>query len=150
MINNLKLAAAAIILALIVFATWYITRDHYQGITKNIQLDMAAAVQKELLTQITAAEALEAKRKTAEETHAKDQLTINHQRDQLASVHIDKICSHTLQPIPQPGTDPDRTAGVLSGRVDEEFAKLQSRISHLISRCDQLNIDAIQFNSSSH
>jgi hypothetical protein len=117
---------------------WYVTSEHYQKQITGIQLGMAEAVQTELLEE-------EAKRKLAEEQHAKDQLTINTLRDQRGRVQIHiPVCSNT-QPA---GQDRDREARLFSERVDAAFAKLQAGVGQLVQRCDQLNIDARQFNAS--
>jgi len=135
MIDNIytKLAGAA----LIAFAVWYATSDHYQKRIAEIQLQTAQAVQAQLLED-------QNKIKLAGEQHAKDQLRNNALNRQLAGLQVHGICS---------GTSPDNqsangSAGVLSERVDAAFAKLQEGVTGLLSRCDQLNIDAIASNNS--
>jgi hypothetical protein len=44
--------------------------------------------------------------------------------------------------------DKNGTAGVLSQRVDESFARLQERTGQLFKRCDELNLDAIKVNAA--
>ena len=68
---------------------------------------------------------------------------------------IDRLTieSHKLQihiPVcPTPGVaNPDGTAGLLSKRVDESFARLQERGTVLFERCEALNADAIKVNAT--
>jgi peptide deformylase len=124
---------------LIVFATWYLTSDHYQNRITEIQLRTAEATQTELL-------AAAAKQKTAEEQHAQDQLDINALNGKLSKrvrVHIPVCISG-----PQTSEDSDRETRILSERVDEAFEQLRAEVGDLFARCDQLNIDAIQSNNS--
>jgi hypothetical protein len=44
--------------------------------------------------------------------------------------------------------NPDGTAGLLSKRVDESFARLQERGTVLFERCEALNADAIKVNAA--
>lgn len=137
MIDQIKIAIAAVVLVLLAVGTWYVTRDHYQGITKDIQLDMAQAVQKELV-------AREVKLQEAEGKHETDQRTIDALRIKLDRVQVRGICSSTLQ---EAGHS-DTSAGILSDRVDELFGRLQERAGELFKQCDQMNIDAIRVNNS--
>lgn len=116
-------------------SSWYFTREHYLKKIGEIQLGMAQAVQTELLSR-------EEKRQKAEVQHETDQHTIDNLHGQLGRLQVNGICRSTVQQ----GHNPDGTTGVLSSRVDEEFARFQSRVSEIIQRCDQLNIDAIKFN----
>jgi hypothetical protein len=57
-------------------------------------------------------------------------------------IHI-PVCPST------PGVaNPDGTAGLLSKRVDESFARLQERGTVLFERCEALNADAIKVNAT--
>ena len=59
-------------------------------------------------------------------------------------IHI-PVCPST------PGVaNPDGTAGLLSKRVDESFARLQERGTVLFERCEALNADAIKVNTVNH
>jgi len=59
-------------------------------------------------------------------------------------IHI-PVCPST------PGVaNPDGTAGLLSKRVDESFARLQERGTVLFERCEALNADAIKVNAVAH
>ena len=82
------------------------------------------------------------KLKQAGEQHDQDQATINRLADNARRVRIH------IPTCPDATTDQGGEAGILSGRVDELFAELQSRTSALIFRCDQLNIDAIRANAT--
>jgi len=141
------IAAAALSIA-VSYSTWYITSDHYQKRIAEMSLDMAEAVQKQLLEEARKASIAVAKRKSAEETHAKDQLTINNLRDHNQRLRLDQICSSTVQQSGATGEDPDRRTGVLSEAAEAAFAELQRGIDEDFARCDQLNIDARQVNAS--
>lgn len=133
--NILKYASVAGI----VFATWYITSDHYQKRIAEIQLETAVAVQAELF-------AAAAKTKKSEEQHAQYQLVINSltaKLNQRVRIHI-PVCASR----PQDSEDQHREARALSERVDAAFGRLQTGATQLFSRCDQLNIDAIKSNEA--
>jgi hypothetical protein len=141
MINSIKLAFTAGLFAFGCYLGWYFTGEHYQKRISEIQLQTAESVQIELLNSAD-------KRKTAEETHAKDQLTINHLRNNSQRVQIYIPCGNPLPTTDKTGSNTDRASGLLSNRVDEAFAEFQTGVGYLIQRCDQLNIDARQFNAS--
>jgi hypothetical protein len=77
--------------------------------------------------------------------HAKDQIAINNLRDDAGRVHVEFPSS--LCGASNTGEGSDGKSRVLSVRVDEEFGKFQGRVSEIIQRCDQLNIDAIALNA---
>jgi hypothetical protein len=146
--SQLKLAIGAVIILFTIYCTWYITSDHYQKQIVEIQLGMATATQTQLLADQQALIEEAAKRKLAEEDHAKDQLYINNLHDDAKRVQIHSICGGAMPPANKTGADPDRAARLLSDRVDAAFAELQSRVGQLVQRCDQLNIDARLSNAS--
>ena len=89
------------------------------------------------------------KRKDAEAQHDIDQGIINNLADNLAHgvpVHI-PTCRGPVPNSGIAGTGQDGTSRVLSDRVDQLFAELQSRTSSLIKRCDEMNADAIRMNA---
>ncbi len=69
-----------------------------------------------------------------------NQVIINRLASQRVQVHI-PVCPTTN------AQNPDGTAGILSKRVDESFARLQERTTVLFERCEALNADAIKLNS---
>ena len=144
---QLKIILDIAIAGLLIFCTWYFTSDHYQKKIDEIQLGMAAAVQTQLISNQQQLIDEAAKRKTAEESHAKDQLTINHLRDDAQRMQITGICSGAMPTSGEAGTNTDRGSGLLSERVDAAFAILQAGVGQLIQRCEQLNIDARMFNA---
>lgn len=82
--------------------------------------------------------------KTAQENHDADQKTIARLAADARRVRVNfPVCFARSG-----GEGTDGGGGVLSARVDELFAELQSRTGSLIERCDQINIDAIRQNAS--
>lgn len=82
--------------------------------------------------------------KTAQEKHDADQKTI-------ARLAADARRLRVNFPVCSTGTSDEGSnggAGLLSTRMDELFAELQSRTGSLVERCDQLNIDTIRLNAS--
>lgn len=145
----LILIAAAALIGAGAYGSWYVTSNRYEKILAEEHLQQSDAVQNQLIENQKVAAAHAAQIKTAEEQHAKDQLTLNNLRNQLGSVRIHIPIGGCTKPgTGQAGADPDGTAGILSGRVDAAFADLQAGVDRLTARCDQLNIDAIQANSS--
>ena len=133
---DIKQAIYLAVLVICLTSSWYFTREHYLKKIDEFQLGMAEAVQNELLGR-------EEKRQKAEVQHETDQHTIDNLHNQLGRLQVNGICRSTVQQ----GKDSDGATGVLSSRVDEEFARFQSRVSEIIQRCDQLNIDAIKLNN---
>lgn len=123
----------------VVFATWYTTSDHYQKEIVALKLEASTAAQ-------TATILAAARVKTAGEQHAEDQLTINSLNDKLT--RVPRVHIPTCGDRPQTSAHSNREAGVLSERVDAAFEKLRAGTTSLVTRCDQLNIDAIQNNNS--
>lgn len=82
---------------------------------------------------------------SAGEIHDKDQTTINSLSTKLGRVSVHIPC--TTYSTPSTTTDTSGASGVVSTGVDEQFAVLQDRVTTLIKRCDQLNIDAIRNNN---
>lgn len=138
-IESIKLIVFAAAVVLCCFITWYATSDHYEKLAaqKQLEQDKASADLIRKKTDLIL---------KGEAQHATDQATINFLAAESGSmqVHIPTHrCGNTK------GTaDQDRSAGVLSNRVDEAFANLQAGVGRLIQRCDQLNIDAIQLNAT--
>jgi len=145
---QIKLALAAGLIAAASYASWYVTSDHYQKQIAEIQLGMSTAVQTQLLADQQALADEAAKRTKAEENHAKDQLFINSLRNNIERLQLNKICSSALQQSRATSEDPDRATGIFSAEAEAAFAELQRGIDEDLQRCDQLNIDAIQFNGS--
>lgn len=77
-----------------------------------------------------------------DEQHAKDQRTINDLSSKLAG----------MQNLPSTSCEAYRSGanGVFFKQLDEAFGHLQEGVKLLISRCDQLNIDAISINGETH
>lgn len=145
----LILIAAAALVGAGAYGSWRVTSNSYEKILADEHLQQAAVVQNQLIEKQKIAAAHAAQITTAETQHAKDQLTLNDLRDQLVSVRIHiPIGGCTVSGVSQAGTNPDGTTGLLSARVDAAFADLQAGVGRLTARCDQLNIDAIQANSS--
>lgn len=148
MTENIKnVIGMAFVLTVIMLVIW-LTGEHYKQRIAEIQLETAKAVSNELTLMQSQLEQEIKQRKQAEVNHDKAQITIAGLHDQLDKLQINGICGNTLPESGISSTSPDGTSGLLSARVDEEFARLQKRTSELINRCDQLNIDAVRLNSS--
>jgi hypothetical protein len=148
MIAQFKFYLAAGILALACYGTWYVTSDHYEKKIVEIQLGMASAVQVQLLANQVEADAKAVLIQKGVEQHAKDQLVINRLHNDVSGLQVSGICSSPLPQTNQTSEGSNAASGVLPDRVDEEFARFQKRTGELIQRCDQLNVDVIQMNSS--
>jgi hypothetical protein len=148
MIDQIKYYLAAGILALACYGTWYATSDHYEKKIAEVQLSMAGAVQTQLVANQVESDAKAALIQKGVDQHEKDQLVINRLHNDVSGLQVTGICRSTLPSTNQASEGTDAAGGVLSSRVDEEFARLQKRTDELIQRCDQLNIDAIRLNSA--
>ena len=88
------------------------------------------------------------KLKTTQEQHDHDQTLIDDLRVRADGVRIHlPTCAGDAT---AGAAHPDGAAGALSERVDRRFAEFQGRVGRLITRCDQLNIDAIRANAMLH
>ena len=146
----LILITAAALIGAGAYGSWYVTSNRYEKILADEHLQQAAVVQNQMIENQKLAAAHAAQITTAETQHAKDQLTLNTMRDQLDRVRIHiPIGGCAMSETSQAGSNPDGTTRILSERVDAAFADLQAGVGRLTARCDQLNIDAIQVNSSS-
>lgn len=146
MIDRIKIAVHTAIIALAIFITWYATSDHYKVRINQIQLQIAEATNTELQARADAlAEQLEKNRKGAIQ-HEKERRINDDLRQQLERLRITQICGPAMQGTAETGTGGNSGAGILSARVDEEFARLQSRAGQLFERCDKLNIDVRRVN----
>lgn len=85
--------------------------------------------------------------KSAGEQHDKDQLTVNNLHDQLSRVRVHFPACRPMSGDTKAAVSKNRSSRVLPDAVDSLFAKLQSRTSALVERCDQLNINAIRLNA---
>lgn len=75
--------------------------------------------------------------------HEKDRLAYTRARDAADSMRIHFPCR-------EPNTDSGNTdggTGLLSGRVDQSFARLQGRAGRILERCEKLNADARRANN---
>lgn len=79
--------------------------------------------------------------KKAEEQRDKNQAIIDRLASQRVQVHF-PVCPNTGS------QDSNGTAGVLSQRVEQSFADLQTRGRVLFERCEALNADAIKVNAT--
>jgi hypothetical protein len=69
-----------------------------------------------------------------------NQVIIDRLASQRVQVHF-PVCPATTAP------NPDGTAGLLSQRMEQSFADLQTRGRVLFERCEALNADAIKVNA---
>jgi hypothetical protein len=93
------------------------------------------------------------KRKNAEAQHDIDQGIIDSLADNIARsvpVHFPTTCRGAVPSGSVAGASQDGAGGILSDRVDQLFAEIQSRTSALIKRCDEMNADAIRLNREIH
>ncbi len=125
----------------------YVARDHYLAKIETMRADYESAYTEAVNLQLAEIQAHQTDVTNSENQHATDQLTINDFAFRAASmrVHI-PIRGGTSDQRNTAGSDTNRAGGVFSAGVDKLFADLQGRIGSLIERCDQLNIDARQFN----
>jgi len=146
MLEQIKIYAGLAIVVLLCYGTWYATSDHYQRIIAEnaVKADKAVRDQMERNQKLMAD--LAEQRRAAEEKHAKDQLAIDDLAGKLGRVYVHIPGCGTVPATGQTGTGADGGGGVLPATVDGLFGRLQERVSALVLRCDQLNIDAIKLN----
>lgn len=78
----------------------------------------------------------------AGEQHEKDQDTINRLASESSRLRIKfPVCKHPIKENPNGGV------GLLPGRVDQSFARLQGRVGRILEQCEKLNADARRTNS---
>lgn len=130
------LGVAAVALALY-GAYWSIDRAGYdRGVS-----EVAASYK---VAELKAAKKHAERIKTAQEKHDADQKTIARLAADARRLRVNfPVCPDSAS-----GEGADGRSGILSARVDELFAELQSRTGSLVERCDQLNADAIRLNGS--
>lgn len=125
----------------------YVTRDHYMAQIGTLKLGYATAFSAAQKAQLAEVQKHQEDLQKGEAQHAKDQLTIGSLAYQLGGVqHISGICSSAAAKADATRKNRDRASGVLPGRVDAAFGRLQEGVGSLAQRCDQLNIDARQHN----
>jgi hypothetical protein len=120
-------------------ATWYFAADHYGN--KAAQLQIKQDKQSAALVAEKDANILKGAIQ-----HELDQATITFLAAESGKlqVHIPAVsCDNT-----KGSANKDGTSRLLSARVDEEFAVFQTKVTAIIQRADQLNIDAIQANTA--
>ena len=136
--------AAIVLLALGGFGLWYLHHAGVQTGRNEVQLQWDADKIRRDQAQADALVAYAARLKLAQEQHDEDQAVIDdlHAAAGRVRIHL-SVC-----PGNAAGQNPDGSAGLLPDRVDQRFAEFQARVGRLITRCDQLNIDAIRANSA--
>lgn len=147
MIWQIEIAVILAVLLVTNSCTWYFTRQHGQNVLYAVQLDMAKAVQDELIKQQKVA----AKRLVAinqsQVQHDKDQIVNTQLHDQLERLQIHGICSDPMHTAATATPSANAGAWTFSETVDANFARLQQRTTELFRQCDQINVDAIRTNS---
>ena len=137
-----RLVGCAVLLALIGAGFWYLHHDGYQAGKTEVQPAWEAEKLQQACAQKAALLAYAEKIQQAEDQHDQDQNTI----DRLAA-DARRVRIH-LPACPTTGPDQNGAAGAFSAGVDRRFAEFQERVGSLVTRCDQLNIDAIRVNKS--
>lgn len=141
-----KIAAAVAAILLVLGGVWYVYHLGYKAGSNEVQVQWDADKIKRDEAQVAALIAYADRIRQGVEEHAKQQVIINGLTADAGRVHIHlPACPGNTAPA---GQNPDGSAGLLSDRVDQGFARLQERVGRLFARCDQLNIDAIQANGT--
>ncbi|MHB0965334.1 MAG: hypothetical protein ACYC36_02660 [Bellilinea sp.] len=148
----IKLALVAALAAGAFVAGVHSSKTHYETIIATNQIKTDGLVQAQQAANVKLLADNAALTKAAEVQHASNQSTINALTKRVADLSVVRIhiptSSSTVCAGTQPGPDQDGASRILSDGVDEGFARLQARVSELVQRCDQLNIDAIKMNAS--
>lgn len=139
-----KLVGCIVLLALIGAGLWYLHHDGYEAGKTEVQAAWEAEKLKAGEAQKAALLAYAERIQQAEVQHDQDQNTIDSLAAGARRLHIH------LPACPESGAGDDKNgaAGALSAGMDQRFAEFQERVGSLVTRCDQLNIDAIRVNKS--
>ena len=142
--GQIRAIGYAVVLAFIACGLWYLHHDGYEAGKTEVRAAWEADRLRQDEAQKAALLAYAERIQLAEAQHDTDQATITHLADDARRVRIHLPAC----PASGSGADKDGAAGLLSARVDRLFAQFQERVGGLVTRCDQLNIDAIRANGS--
>jgi hypothetical protein len=144
-----KLAGVAIVIAAIFGSGVYVTKNHYEAVIAQNQVEHDKAVQIQKDANLKLLADISALRTEKETEHAINQQVVNDltQRNAALSrvrIHIPSSgagCSGSTS-----GQSADGRSRLLSEKIDAALAEVQSNDGADSARCDQLNIDTIRLN----
>jgi hypothetical protein len=136
MMGNVKLGLIALLAILAGYGLWWIYHSGYSAGQAEVQVRWDNAEHTVLTYYFD-------QWNKAKEQHDKDQALIDDYRARLNRMRAHfPLCGSA-----ESNSDQDRAARALSERADQLFGRLQERIGGIVSRCDQLNADAIRMNN---
>ena len=140
-----KLGAGLAIIAALGFGLWTLHHDGYEAGRNAVLARWNAEKRGQAEAQKAALAAYAHQLTLAETQHDKDQALIDHLHAAAGRVriHLPACPGHAAAGA----AHPDRAAGLFPAGVDQSFAAFQDEVGGLITRCDQLNIDARRANA---